>query len=374
MKSPRISVVMVTCNVERFLAESIESILGQTFTDFEFIIVDFGSTDQTKAIASDYAAKDSRVRLHEIPSCGLAEARNAGCSLARGQYIAIMDADDISVPDRLMLEIAFMEGHTEVGLLGGVTECIDAKGESLAVQSHDFPEQDGEIRAALAERCPFCQPTVMIRKEAFVLVGGYRPVFAQAEDYDLWLRIAEHFQCANLKQVVLKYRIHPYQVSMRRRSEQTLCVLAAQASAAATKTGAPDPLNSFTKITPVALATLGISEATQERMVVSDCRNWIRNMCLAGESSVALDAAIEIVETHWASVERWQIADLYLTIAALYWRQKKFLRCLLAAVRAAAIRPRVMGRPLRPLLDRLGLAGFTSPVELEELKIRTHGH
>ena len=356
MKSPRISVVMVTCNVERFLVEAIESILGQTFTDFEFIIVDFGSTDKTKTIVSSYAAKDSRVRLHELPSCGLAEARNAGCSLARGQYIAIMDADDISVPDRLQLELAFMEEHPEVGLLGGVTECIDATGASLAIRSHDFPAEDGEIRSALVDRCPFCQPTVLIRKEAFVLVGGYRPLFVQAEDYDLWLRISEHFRCANLKESVLKYRIHPSQVSMRRRSEQTLCVLAAQASAAARKNGAPDALNSFPKITPAALATLGISEATQERMVVSDCSNWIRNMCLAGENSVALDAAIEIVETQWAYVERWQIADLYLTIAALYWRQKKFVRCFCAAVRGVAKRPRVAGRPLKPLLERLGLA------------------
>ncbi len=363
MKNPRISVVMVTCNVERFLPEAIGSILGQTFTDFEFIIVDFGSTDKTTTIVSSYAAKDSRVRLHEIPSCSLAEARNAGCSLARGKYIAIMDADDISVPDRLMLEIAFMEGHPDVGLVGGVTECIDAEGSSLAIRSHDFPAEDGEIRSALAVRCPFCQPTVLIRKEAFVLVGGYRPLFAQAEDYDLWLRIAEHFRCANLNEVVLKYRIHPFQISMRRRSEQTLCVLAAQASATARKKGTPDPLDTFDKITPAALVSLGITEAIQEQMVVNDSRNWIRNMCLAGENCVALDAAIETVEIHWAYVERWQIADLYLTIARLYWRQKKFLRSFLAALRATATRPKVVGRPLRPLLERLGWPDSPAPLK-----------
>src|SRR5579872_49842 len=130
MNEPLVSVVMVTRNADRFLAESIESILGQTFRDFEFIILDFGSTDKTKAIVSSYAAKDSRVRLHEIPSCGLAEARNAGCSLARGKYIAIMDADDVSVPERLALEVEFMENNPGVGVLGGVTECIDATGSS----------------------------------------------------------------------------------------------------------------------------------------------------------------------------------------------------------------------------------------------------
>ena len=95
MTEPVVSVVLVVCNVERFLGEAIESILRQTFREFEFIIVDFGSTDKSKEIVSSYAAKDVRVRLHEIPLCGLAEARNAGCFLARGKYIAIVDADDV---------------------------------------------------------------------------------------------------------------------------------------------------------------------------------------------------------------------------------------------------------------------------------------
>lgn len=356
MKSPCISVVMVTCNVERFLAESIESILGQTYTDFEFIIVDFGSTDKTKTIVASYAAKDGRVRLHEIPSCGLAESRNAGCSLARGQYIAIMDADDISAPDRLMLQIAFMEKHPEVGLLGGVTECIDATGASLAIRSHDFPAEDGEIRLALVVRCPFCQPTVLIRKEAFVLVGGYRPLFSQAEDYDLWLRISEHFRCANLKESVLKYRIHPYQVSMRRRSEQTICFLAAQVAASSRRSGHPDPLNGFEEITPEALTALGVTKGQLQNAVASDYRDWIRVMSDAGEFSAALKATVEgLQSSDWQCAEKWRVADLWLTAARLHWHQKAFLPSLLALGHAVVTRPIVAGRPLKPVLRRLGL-------------------
>src|SRR6267143_1232993 len=241
MNKPIISVVMVIRNVEHFLAESIESILGQTFKDFEFIIVDFGSTDKSKVIASGYAARDNRIMLHEIPNCSLTEARNAGCLLAQGRYIAVMDSDDISSPDRLMSELDFMERHPEVGLLGTATEWIDASGRPL--RNERFPTEDHEIRAALSLHSPFCQPTVLIRKEAFLLVGGYRAVFAQAEDYDLWLRITEHFECANLKEALLKYRIHPYQISMRGRREQTLCILAAQVSALARRNGNQDPLN-----------------------------------------------------------------------------------------------------------------------------------
>src|ERR1700751_330870 len=98
MNDPVVSVAMAVCNVGRFLAESIESVLAQTFSDFEFIIVDFGSTDKSKAIAASYAGKDSRIKVYEIPVCGLAEARNAACSHARGRYIAVMDADDFCLP------------------------------------------------------------------------------------------------------------------------------------------------------------------------------------------------------------------------------------------------------------------------------------
>ena len=112
----QVSVVLVVQNVDLYLAEAIESILAQTFTEFEFIILDFGSTDRSSEIATAYAARDCRIRLHHIRSCGLAEARNAGCALAKGKYIAIQDADDISLPDRLQRQVEFMEMHTDVGL------------------------------------------------------------------------------------------------------------------------------------------------------------------------------------------------------------------------------------------------------------------
>lgn len=350
MNEPLVSVVMVTRNADRFLAESIDSILGQSFRDFEFIIVDFGSTDKTKAIVSGYAARDSRIRLHEVPNCGLSEARNAGCLLARGKYIAIMDADDISVPNRLTLEVDFMEKHPRVGVLGGVTECIDAAGRTLDLQSHNFPSEDHEIRKALAVRCPFCQPTVLIRKEAFILVGGYRAVFAQAEDYDLWLRIAEHFQCANLTEVVLKYRIHPYQVSMHRRRQQTLCALAARVSQSSRQKKLADPLDSAEEITDDKLCEWGISRAVQQRHVVSDWQQWIRVMCAAREYVVALDSAVDLLQSEVQHVERWQIADIRLMVAWLYWKRKRFLKSCLAACHAVITRPVVLGRPFKSWL------------------------
>src|SRR5579863_3226260 len=114
---PLVSVVMVISNVERFLAQAIESVLSQTMRDFEFIIVDFGSTDNSKGIAANYAASDSRIRLSEIAPCSYINAKIAACSLARGRFIAIQDADDVSLPDRLKGEVDFLEMNPRVGLL-----------------------------------------------------------------------------------------------------------------------------------------------------------------------------------------------------------------------------------------------------------------
>ena len=350
--SPAISVVMVVCNVERFLREAIESILGQTFTDFEFVIVDFGSTDNSKAIIKEYAAKDSRVKLHEIPHCGLAEARNAGGFLARGCYIAIMDADDISMPSRLEMEFSFMEKHPEVGVVGGATEWIDATGRKMRVES--FPLGDGEIKSALEVHCPFCQPSVLVRNEAFKRVGGYRGAFAPAEDYDLWIRIAEHYQCANLSEVVLRYRVHPYQVSFRKRTQQTLRCIAARFSASARKNGQPDPMDSVPEINSGVLTRLGISEKVQQTAVASEYLFWFRAMYGAGEYAGALKAAVEVFESRELEhAERWQLANLRLMTARLYWKQGNLSKGLLVAAHAFAIRPLMLGRPAMQVLRRI---------------------
>ena len=354
MNSPLVSVVMAICNFERFLAESIESVLGQSFKDFEFIIVDFGSTDNSKSIVSGYAARDRRIKFHEISPCALPVARNAGCSHAQGEFIAIMDGDDISAPNRLTLEVDFMERHPEVALLGGAVEWIDARGKSLGI--YHRPSTYAEIKEALSTRCPFWHPTVIIRQSAFVSVGGYRAAFVYSHDYDLELRIAEQFECGNLGQVLLKYRVHPYQVSMRRRRQQTLCFLAAQASASSRMIGNPDPLDAIEEIGSAMLAGLGVTESMQESKLASDFRDWIRIMAAAGEYSGALKATVEFLQTSdWKHVERWQIADLWLTVAGLRWKQKQFLSSLSAVGHALMASPAVIGRPVKPLLRRAGI-------------------
>ena len=346
---------MIVCNVDRFLAESIESILGQTFRDFEFIIVDFGSTDKSLSIILSYAVKDSRIRLHQIPHCSLPEARNAGCFLAQGRYIAIADADDVSLPDRLHVQVEFMEEHPGVGVVGGAVEFTDATGRPLFTHRH--PLGDPEIREALMTHSVLWQPTAFIRRDAFGFVGGYRALFIQTEDYDLWLRISEHFQIVNLEEVVVKYRFHPHQVSMRKRTQQSLCILAAQLGAAARRNGVPDPLNSVHEITSESLAVLGVTKAEQQRQLASDRKDWIRHMCMAGEYPAALKTAQEALKFDLEYLEPWEIANLHLTVARLNWSQSRPLASALSVARAVLAHPVMVGRPLKPLLRRLSLVG-----------------
>ncbi len=346
---PLVSVVMVMRNIDHYLAEAVESILDQTFKDFEFIILDFGSTDRSKEIATEYAARDHRITLHEIPTCGLAEARNAGCSFARGRYIAIQDADDISLPERLQCQVEFMEKHPDVGVLGGAAQWVDAEGSPLWILN--FPIEDHEIRAALATKCPFMHTSVLMRRDTFVAVHGYRAPFTTSQDYDLWLRISEHCQCANLAQVLVKYRLHPHQASISKRKHQTHCAIAARVSAAIRKTGGPDPLDSVETITPELLASLHVSPAELQVSFFRDNRDWVKNMFAAKEYSVALQIAGDLLTSDLQYVERRQIARLQMLVARLHWRKKQFSESFFAAW--SAVTPAVAIDFGRALLRRI---------------------
>jgi len=178
--------------------------------------------------------------------------------------------------------------------------------------------------------------------------------FTQADDYDLWLRISEYYQCANLKEVVLKYRIHPHQMTNRKRSEQILCTLAAQVSASLRKAGNPDPLTSVKQITPPVLAGMGVSEAKQKNKLAEGYFSLIDQMYKAGGHAAVLEAAEELFQLcNGECVEPKYISDVHILSAKAYWKQEKILPSLFSLGRAVLARPRVVGRPLIPFLRRL---------------------
>ncbi len=353
---PLVSVVMPVRNMEQFLAESIEGILGQTFREFELIILDFGSTDKSKAIASRYEALDDRVKLHEFPACGLAEARNAGSSLAQGRYIAVQDADDVSLPDRLRTEVEFLERNPDAGLVGAFSEWVDVNCKSMHVPG--LPTDEQEIKLALFSDFPFCHTSLLIRKDVFDLVGGYRPVMTHAHDYDLAVRISEQFRCANLSQVLVKYRIHLDQVSLSRHREQTLCRLAAQASAALRRAGKADLLNAIREITPASLVTLGVTQAQQESHVAASYERWIDHLIFVGERATALKMTLAVRQSRWQYLDQSRIAEFHFIAARLYWQEKKFTKSLLTLCHAVWKRPALAKRVVESLIWRLQRGKF----------------
>jgi len=352
---PPVSVVMSVFNGERFLAEAVESILGQTFGDFEFIIVDDGSTDGSPRILHSYANGDSRVRIYHQPNQGLAHSLNRGCALARGRYIARMDADDVSVPDRLMWQVRLMEEYPELGAAGGWVEYIDNQGRVFG--DLHCPLDNQSIRSDLYQLgCPLCHPATIMRKSVFLATGGYREPFLDAEDYDLWLRFAEHSQLANLDRVVLKYRHHAGQVSDRRLRQQCLSTLAAREIALSGRSQLQDVLKSVRAIGPAELAKLGVDVTTQQQYMAARYRARIRRLEREGVISAALNFATEMFRSsQWEHAERWIIADIHLRRASFYRRQGMIFPHLKAVVRALITRPVVAGRPLKRLLQRVGI-------------------
>jgi hypothetical protein len=352
MTAPIVSVVMSVFNGERFLREAIESILDQSFTDFEFIVVDDGSTDDSVSILDSYQNCDARVKVYHHEHGGLIESLNQGCCLSQGKYIARMDADDIASKDRLTWQVDYTEAHPGIGVLGGAVEWIDAAGKSL--RTCRYPSGDGQIKTHLLHGCALWHPTVLLRREVFVWAGGYRKVVVDAEDYDLWLRIADRFQLENLEAVVLKYRIHPQQTSFRKLKQQSLSILAAQVSASQRRNGDPDLLETVEKITPELLVRSGVPEAKQQTALASYCRHWARNVCLAGEFSAALKTLLEILQSSDLEyAEAWLVADLWLTAASLHWRQREFFRSLMGVAHAVTARPAVIGRPIKQIFIRM---------------------
>lgn len=205
---PTVSVLMAVYNTERYLPEAVESILQQTYQNFELIVIDDGSSDRSLQILQKYAEVDQRIHLISRENRGIPKTRNELVSLARGKFLAIMDSDDVALPDRLAQQVAFLEQHPEVVWVGGAFDLIDRKGRRLTRIS--LVEQDDDIRHLLQKgQVNFLHPTAMLRRQSVLQVGGYDEAFPLAEDLDLWLRLSQVGKLASIKEAVVQYRIHP---------------------------------------------------------------------------------------------------------------------------------------------------------------------
>jgi glycosyltransferase involved in cell wall biosynthesis len=205
---PRISVVMPVWNGEKYLAAAVDSILAQTLADFEFIVVDDGSTDGTAKILASY--HDPRLRIFRREHAGIVVALNFGMAQARAAWIARQDADDISLPRRLEAQWQTLQlnsqavlAHTDVKFIGEEIPAVQAR----------FPRTRAFMALRLCYLCPIAHSTVLFKKETALAVGGYLPEERHAEDYSLWGRMLEHGEFVGLPERLLEFRIHPLSVS-----------------------------------------------------------------------------------------------------------------------------------------------------------------
>jgi glycosyltransferase involved in cell wall biosynthesis len=217
---PMVSVVMPVYNSEIYLRTAIESILAQTFRNFELIAIDDGSTDGSASILDDFRRQDGRIIiLSHLQNQGIVSALNRGLKIARGEYIARMDTDDISLPERFEKQVEFLETHPQVGVLGSDAIFMDSHGREIVRMGH--PHEDLSIRWTSLLANVFFHPTVMIRRAILTSFHlGYQLDFQSVEDYDLWVRLLEHTQAANLDRPLLRYRVHAQSISSQSAQEQ----------------------------------------------------------------------------------------------------------------------------------------------------------
>jgi GT2 family glycosyltransferase len=220
IEQPTISVLMPSYNSAKYLAEAMDSILNQTFGDFEFIIINDGSTDDSESLLRAYEKKDHRIRLISRGNTGIVRALNEGLELAQGQYIARMDSDDIALPERFAKQVKYMEEHPECVVVGAWGLMIDPEGCPVRLHRHpitheaiDSAHMNGDF-GAVPHSC------ALIRRDVLQRINGYRKAAEPAEDVDLFLRLAEEGKLANLPECLFKYRLHPTSTGYAKRKKQ----------------------------------------------------------------------------------------------------------------------------------------------------------
>lgn len=209
---PKVSVIMNVYNGSSFLEDAIQSVLSQTFTNFELVIVNDGSTDQTGQILDIHKCNSRVVIVTNPVNKGIAASKNIAIRKSKGEYIALMDADDISEPDRLQKQMDYLDSHPDIGVVGAWSRVINDKGELLSEVMR--PESDSVIVLwMLLRHCAMNQPTIMLRRNLVIQAGGYNEKLSVSEDYEMWTRLASITKLSNIPEYLVRYRQHDNNIS-----------------------------------------------------------------------------------------------------------------------------------------------------------------
>jgi glycosyltransferase involved in cell wall biosynthesis len=215
MENPLISVLLCTYNDEKYIAKTIKSILEQTYKNFEFLIVNDGSTDRTSSIIKSF--QDNRIRLIDKKNSGLIDSLNLGIEIAKGKWIARIDGDDIAKSNRLEEQLKYIDDS--VAVIGSQCEYIDEKDNIISISKLALSHEK-IIDAGLNFNTMFIHPSVLINKSKLLQSEGYDPLIFAAEDLDLWLKISNFGKLININEPLLQYRMHPNKISYIKREDQ----------------------------------------------------------------------------------------------------------------------------------------------------------
>jgi glycosyltransferase involved in cell wall biosynthesis len=251
MTDPRLTVIMSVYNDAAYLPFAIESIVGQTYADFEFLIVNDGSTDDSGKIIDRFAEQDRRIRAIHQPNQGLIYSLNLMIAQARAPLIARMDGDDIALPERFATQLAYLDAQPDIGVLGTGADTIDEAGRPGLRRFDNVTDPDAVV-ADLKNGPPLCHPSVMMRRDIVQRVGGYHPAFLHCEDYDLWLRLSEVTRLSSLPDRLILYRQSASQVSNRHALIQQIGAAIAWEAHVDRVAGRPDPTIGLGALPPVA--------------------------------------------------------------------------------------------------------------------------
>jgi hypothetical protein len=264
--APRVSVVLPAFNASATLELAIKSVLSGTFASFELVAINDGSSDDTGKQLRDWAARDPRIRVLEQTNQGLIAALNRGLREARCDLVARMDQDDVALPGRLAHQVAFLDANPGVVAVGGAIRLFGANGVSETVIRH--PTTPEGVRTKLRHASALAHPTVLMRRAAALAAGGYRRPFRHAEDYDLWLRLAERANLANLEEVVLLYRVSGSQSSVAHARQQVVSEIGARIAADERQAGRADPTDGLDLMSEAWLASRNVDRATLDRKTI----------------------------------------------------------------------------------------------------------
>jgi glycosyltransferase involved in cell wall biosynthesis len=321
---------MSVFNGAEYLREAIESILMQTFTDFDFIIIDDGSTDETWETLTEYAERDKRIALFQNrENIGLTRSLNKGLKQAQGMYIARQDADDVSLPQRLEREVQFLDENGETALVSSNVEIIDEMGRTLSITDRAC---DPDLVAwwMLFYNHVAGHSAVLFRRKNALEAGGYDPSVNYAQDYDLWLRLLEQGDLAVLPEVLLRWRLHDDNVSVVAAEEQRRFALRSARKAIGELAGEKPSWEEMS-----ALARFWRPSDFRSPKDMETTNGWLlrivpfflRQRCRNGSDQAVLETRIKkaIEGQFWlwfkkVSLLRLPLFKLYMAARALQWK------------------------------------------------------